>query len=359
MKRLRFEKAFTLIELLVVIAIIGILASLLLPTMAAAKRKARRAKSVSNQNQIGKAYASYVHDNNDYYPEVFGFAGAGGKPGNFLDAVKPGLLDTTHNIYGEEYLQRLKNAVQSGPAVVASIYGATTPAEKRPLNEYVNNIYEIFHDPADIGGTPFNFDSCFRALGNSYQPQIADDMFRVKRVLGERAEDAGTPYRGPGWEEGQFTHSNVYETDDSYPGRSMRQGQMTDPTKKIIQGDWNWPFDQGDTWHAKKGEGGHVMLYGDSHVEYYVFPPSKLLMQWFTPVYKTDQNGFTMVDASDDPLPDDDAFRESLAQLHSNPPPDPVTGEPDPAWSGLNVLQYQRTSSGRPAKYIDLGFDWW
>lgn len=63
---------FTLLELLIIVAIIGILLSLLLPSLSKARETARKAICASNQAQIGRAINSYVLNNDQYMPASTG-----------------------------------------------------------------------------------------------------------------------------------------------------------------------------------------------------------------------------------------------------------------------------------------------
>ncbi|WDE99353.1 prepilin-type N-terminal cleavage/methylation domain-containing protein [Lentisphaera profundi] len=68
LSKFKIKYRFTLIELLVVIAIIGILASLLLPSLGRARKNAKRAACINNMKQLGISTYLYTDDNEGKFP---------------------------------------------------------------------------------------------------------------------------------------------------------------------------------------------------------------------------------------------------------------------------------------------------
>lgn len=214
---------FTLVELLVVIAIIAILAALLLPALSRARIKTQRTQCTNNQHQIGIAFQLYSHEANDLYPVHNGWAAAGG--------------------------QRPANPYVSGSAWE---YGGEQWETNRPLNAYAHNV-NVFHCPGDKGDAWTGVPNCWDAWGNSYLVQWHIDSFRVQHITGSA---------------GQY-----YPLNDPIKGSDIARK----PATKIIQGDWprhanRAIVDARSDWHMMGSKRVEVILFGDSHAEFYRLP---------------------------------------------------------------------------------------
>lgn len=108
-------RGFTLVELLAVVSILSLLAALLFPVFADAKRGAYRASCQSNLHQIGLAFTLYAGDSDDQCPYA-------------IDA---------HSRANPEFVPPPHGPVDAIPDMVAV------------LLPYAGNSAQVFHCPSD------------------------------------------------------------------------------------------------------------------------------------------------------------------------------------------------------------------
>ena len=73
------QRAFTLVEMLVVMGIIAVLAGLLLPALASARERGRKARCSGNLGQLGKTLAIYRTGYSEYFPSYANYGMTGGE----------------------------------------------------------------------------------------------------------------------------------------------------------------------------------------------------------------------------------------------------------------------------------------
>ena len=138
-------KKFTLIELLVVIAIIGILASILMPSLSKARLKAFQTVCLSNQRQVATASLSYIIDNKEYAPTDSASTGSPGLQ-KWYDRLIPGYLpegqkvedgpsDVQHCPSGRKDLARWDSTISMNSHLNGDVWGDQPPLTQATSNE--------------------------------------------------------------------------------------------------------------------------------------------------------------------------------------------------------------------------------